>query len=123
MIDIDRFEQIAEELTGELPEVFFKELNGGVNILEYIKIHPKSSPDHPMFIMGEYHYTRETGRGIYIYYGSFMRMYPNAPEDTIRHHLRSTLRHEFRHHLESLAGERMLIDEDNTLFERYLGRD
>jgi len=123
LIDIDRFEAIADELTNELPEVFFRDLNGGVNILDYIKIHPKSQANAPMFIMGEYQHTRETGRCIYIYYGSFMRMYPWANEDTLRNHLRTTLRHEFRHHLESLAGDRTLEREDAAMLERYLGKD
>ncbi len=123
MMNIDRFEAIADELTCELPEIFFRELNGGVNILEYIKIHPQSSGSQPMFIMGEYNYSRETGRSIYIYYGSFIRMYGYVPEETLRNHLRSTLRHEFRHHLESLAGDRTLEREDAAMLERYLGKD
>lgn len=123
MIDINRFEAIADELTCELPEVFFRELNGGVNILEHIKIHPQSTANQPMFIMGEYNYSRETGRSIYIYYGSFTRMYPWATEDTLRNYLRSTLRHEFRHHMESLAGDRSLEREDAAMLERYLGKD
>lgn len=123
MINIDRFEAIADELTCELPEIFFRELNGGVNILEHIKIHPQSSGSQPMFIMGEYNYSHETGRSIYIYYGSFMRMYGYLSEETLRIHLRSTLRHEFRHHLESLAGDRSLEREDAAMLERYLGKD
>jgi hypothetical protein len=123
MIDINRFEEMADELTCELPECFFNELNGGVNIVEYIKVHPQSSEREPMFIMGEYSVTRETGRTIYIYYGSFMRMYANAPESVFIQKLRSTLRHEFRHHLESLAGDSTLETEDAAMLERYLGKD
>lgn len=123
MIDIDRFEELADKLTCELPEIFFRDLNGGVNILEYIKVHPQSTADAPMFILGEYHYTHETGRSIFIYYGSFMRMYPDASEETLKKRLQSTLRHEFRHHLESLAGDNTLMRKDRAILDRYLGKE
>lgn len=119
----DEFAQMADELCTELPECFFKQLNGGVNVLEYSKQHPASQPRKPLFVLGEYVVTRETGRCIYLYYGSFRIMYINAPLDEIKVQLRKTLRHEFRHHLETLAGENALVLEDEEMLDRYLGKD
>ena len=60
------------------------------------------------------------GRYIAIYYGSFLRVFPGASREKIRRELRKTLRHEFRHHVESLCGENGLEVEDEVFLQNYL---
>ena len=60
------------------------------------------------------------GNQIVIYYGSFMRLYSNAPAQKLESELRAVLRHEFRHHMENRAGERDLEIEDERWLREYL---
>jgi hypothetical protein len=55
-----------------------------------------------------------------IYYGSFIRVYGELDLPEAKEKLRGVLLHEFRHHLESLAGERGLEIEDEINFREYL---
>ena len=123
MITPEEFYTLADEVTCELPAALFDELNGGVNIVEYIKIHPGSDVHRPMFILGEYVHTRETGRSVFLYYGSFCSMLGDAPAEIYKARIRKTVRHEFRHHIESLAGEYILVDEDNDYIEKHRRKD
>lgn len=117
MYTIDDVEKILNGIADEIPDEFFERLNGGVILLEECKPHPQGTGN--LYIMGEYHNSREMGRHICIYYGSFIRMYRNAPESTLRRKLRETLLHEFTHHLESLAGERGLEIRDRVKLNEY----
>lgn len=119
MITIDEFQDILGELAQELPEAFFRELNGGVNLLDRAKPSP-AGRGNDLFILGEYERSHLMGRSIYIYYGSFMRIYPNLDVEELTVQIRKTLRHEFRHHMESLAGCRDLELEDEEFLEKYL---
>lgn len=118
MLSIEEFGEILDELSGGMPEDFFRELNGGVLLMEHAKLHPASARQD-LWIMGEYSVSRSMGRAIYIYYGSFARVYGYLPEQALRRRVRKTLVHEFRHHLESLAGERDLEVEDAVALARY----
>jgi hypothetical protein len=60
------------------------------------------------------------GHYIVIYYGSFERVFGHLSEDGLVDELRKTLRHEFRHHMEWLAGEDGLEREDADYINRYL---
>ena len=118
MYSIDYVEKILNQIADEIPDEFFKYLNGGVILLNECKSHPKSAGD--LYILGEYINRHDMGRSICIYYGSFMRLYANLPENVLREKLRSALLHEFTHHLESLAGERGLEIKDQTSLNEYL---
>ncbi len=119
MISLERFEEITEEITGTLPEEFFRELHGGVIVREQVKIHP-AARDNDLFVMGEYHRNRYLGRFIVLYYGSFAACCGYFSEEDLRKKLRKVILHEFRHHLESLAGERDLEIEDAKELFAYL---
>jgi hypothetical protein len=107
---------LLDELAEELPGEFYRELNGGVLLDPAEKRHP----DAPgLYIMGEYHHHYVFGRYIVIYYGSFAQMYGNLPAGYWKSQLRKTLRHEFTHHVESLAGERGLERRDEEDLDRY----
>jgi hypothetical protein len=59
------------------------------------------------------------GRYISIYYGSFKRVYGHLPKEELRKKLMKTLKHEFTHHLESMAGEKDLEIEDEKFIREY----
>lgn len=118
MITIEEMEQILEELAGELPAEFYKELNGGILLLPEKKISPEAKKND-LYTMGQYRYSPSMGRYIVIYYGSFEALYGNLSSENLKQKLREVLRHEFTHHLEDLAGERDLEKEDEAELERY----
>lgn len=117
MYTIDAVESMLDEIARELPGDLFRYLNGGVVLLEDCKAHPESAGD--LYILGEYSNRHDMGRCIYIYYGSFLRIYGHVPEDALRAQLRATLLHELTHHLESLAGEHGLEAKDRAHLEEY----
>lgn len=119
MVSIDRFAEILDDVACEFPPEFFNRLNGGIQIDENAKRHPKAAQEE-LYILGEYCASRELGRSIQIYYGSFAQLYPHASEELLRMEMRKTLRHEFRHHMESLSGEWTLAEEDDEKLEAYL---
>ena len=57
-----------------------------------------------------------------IYYGSFAAVYGYEGPEELRERVRKTILHEFRHHLESLAGERGLEVEDAIRLADYRKR-
>lgn len=121
MIPIDEVEIILDEIAEELPQEFYKELNGGIILLPEVKLNPMGRKND-LFIMGEYHSGGGLGRYITIYYGSFERLYGHLSREAFKKQLASTLKHEFTHHLESLAGERDLEKEDERFLRDYLNR-
>ena len=119
MISYEEMGQMLDELAEELPQEFFTELNGGIILLPQAEMHPKSK-NNDLYVMGRYYNSSDMGRRIEIYYGSFARLYGNSSPDRLRQELRKTLRHEFRHHLEGLSGERGLEVEDEVYIAEYL---
>jgi len=111
---------MLDEIAEELPPEIFRDLNGGVSLLDETK-KSKADPDGRLYTLGEYR-RDQMGRYIVIYYGSFMAVHGRASEKTMRKHLRGVLTHELTHHLESLAGERDLEVKDEVDMDRYLNR-
>lgn len=114
MISIEEMQKILDDIAAEFPQEFFEELNGGIILLPDAKLHDKDL-HNDLFILGQYFRGGSMGRYIAVYYGSFRRVFGHLPLEKLKSELRSTVRHEFRHHLESLAGsdDLELIDEDN----------
>ncbi len=81
-------------------------------------LHP-ANRNGDLFIMGQYCRRQYLGRFIVIYYGSFAQVYGHLDAESLAAQLRSVLLHEFRHHLESLAGIRDLELEDALQIARY----
>lgn len=118
MIPIEEVEIILDEIASELPQELYKELNGGIILLPEVKLNP-AGRNNDLFIMGEYYSGGSMGRYIVIYYGSFERIYGHLNRDGLKKRLAHTLKHEFTHHLESLAGERDLEKEDEKFLRDY----
>ncbi|NLD11027.1 metallopeptidase family protein [Aminicella lysinilytica] len=118
-ITLEKFREITADMMDELPEIFFNELNNGVIVQDYAKPHPQRLADD-LYILGEYHRSSSSGRGIVLYYGSFARMFPYYDEEQMTVKVREVLRHEFRHHLEGLSGLRDLEVEDDIFLRNYL---
>ncbi len=117
MVTQERFCEILDELAYELPEAFYEKLNGGICVMTRVKFH---SVARDLCVMGEYERHPVLGRRILIYYGSFLRVFGGAPEEIYRPEMRKVLRHEFRHHMESQAGDRGLEIEDERRISEYL---
>lgn len=118
MILFEEFETMVLEISETFPEVFFRDLNGGVMVNESSRLHP-AAEDHDLFIMGEYRRDHYLGRFIVLYYGSFKICFGHYSENELREQVEKVLKHEFRHHLESLAGEYGLEIEDAVEISQY----
>ena len=124
MVDIDRFFELLTEVCDELPDDFFRELHQGVILSEATKISPHAR-NNDLVIMGDYRRS-QYGNQITIYYGSFCRSYGGADEKYLKERLREVVRHEFRHHMENLAGmygRDSLEHEDKVQLRKYLRQD
>lgn len=120
MVTFDEIGSVLDEIAMTLPTEFYRELNGGVNLLPGIKLHPESRDSGNLYIMGEYVCDpRGLGRYINIYYGSFVQVYGYADPERRRQELQNILVHEFTHHLESLAGEKGLERKDADAMEKF----
>ena len=123
MIGSIEYERIVSELLDELPEEFFRELSGGVIVSDAAPV-PDYARADDIHTMGQYQITAGM-RQIILYRGSFNRAYPHVNAATARALLRGILRHEFRHHLEYLAGihnSSSLEAEDEQEKQAYLAR-
>lgn len=122
MISIERVHEMLEEIADTFPAAFFEELNGGICLLPEAKHSPHALKNSQLYILGEYHHN-QLGRYIYLYYGSFCRIYGHLGEEDFYEKLRHTVAHEFTHHLENLGGQRDLEIQDELDMLRYLAED
>ena len=126
MVTFEETGAMLDEIAEEIPQDFYRELNGGIVLLPETKRHREGNKVGNLFILGEYHNDRKgmggLGRYIAIYYGSFIRLYAHLPPELRRRELRRVLIHEFTHHIESLAGEHGLAVKDAVELEKYRQR-
>lgn len=123
MITMEAYRRIVSELMDELPAEFYRDLNGGVIVSEAAAI-PDYAKSGDLAVLGQY-LIYSGMRQIVLYKGSFDRVHSHADEEEARVLLRGVLRHEFRHHLESLGGVHnasSLEAEDARKKEAYLAR-
>ena len=123
-MDFDRFSDMVGEELALLPEYVHEELNGGVLTDRSAYLHPGRMADD-LYILGTYSNDSVMGKQIVLYYGSFIAVMGNAGEQAFRAQIRETLRHEFRHHLETRAGlfySGTLIEEDKETMKKYYMR-
>lgn len=122
MISIEEMQSMLDEIAEEIPKEFYENLNGGIALLPETKFHAESRKND-LYIMGEYHSGGGLGRFIAIYYGSFAHVFGDLSKDQLKEQLKKTLIHEFRHHLESQAGEQDLEIIDAQGIAEYKNRN
>lgn len=124
-----RFRATVESMLDEVPDVFLQDLQG-VHALRDVKV---EEGYRDVYRMGEYldpgpddflGGVEGLGRHVALYWGSFRRVAQGDPEFDWEEEIWETLTHELQHHVESLAGDGRLIEEDllqAQLFERAEG--
>lgn len=106
-------DEVADQLPGEI----FRELNGGIVLLEDTV---PSRHGGSLYTLGTYHVEpRGLGRYISIYYGSFVHVHGHRSQALQKQALKEVLHHELTHHIESLAGVRDLELKDEIFIEKY----
>ena len=118
MISLEEMESILDEIATGFPQEIYRELNGGIVLLPEVKLNTMGR-NNDLYILGEYHKGGNMGRYITIYYGSFVHVYGHLGKESMKEQLIHTLKHEFTHHIESLAGERDLEIKDAQYMSDY----
>lgn len=112
-----QFQATLAEMVDEIPDEFLAELQG-VHALPEARLEPDF---HEVYRLGEYldpgpenflGGSEGLGRHVALYYGSFAAVAEDDPEFDWEDELWETLTHELRHHVESLAGDVSLIEDD-----------
>ena len=113
----DEFQQLLAEMVDEIPERFMEGLQ---SILALEQEQPE--PEYrDVYRMGEYldigpeqflGGSSGIGRHVVLYWGSFRRVATGDPGFDWETEIWETLTHELRHHVESLAGDASLIEQD-----------
>jgi hypothetical protein len=111
MVSLDEAREMLDSLVAELPEEIFARLNGGVLLMPEVKLSAEAIAGD-LYTLGEYENSYHMGRTVRIYYGSILRAHGAMPPERFRETLREVLHHELTHHLESMAGEHGLEDDD-----------
>lgn len=113
MLSFEEAGRVLDEAVEALPEGIFDDLNGGVNLLPQEK-----QGEDGRCILGLYHHD-SMGRYVEIFYGSFLKVFPNASDEEFARELRHTLHHELTHHVENKAGDRTLEHWDEEQAELW----
>ncbi len=113
----DDFQALVEEMVADIPPEFMDGLSG-VHVLPQARREPEYED---VYRMGEYLDPGPSdflgageglGRHIALYYGSFAIIAAGDPDFDWEDETWETLTHELRHHVESLAGEDLLVQDD-----------
>ena len=119
ILTIDQVNDLLDDMAEAFPEVLFRDLNGGGNLLEEAKPDPEFPPGE-MYILGEY-CNDMLGLYVNLYYGSFAALAEKEDwdQDTWEDELWTTLSHELTHHMENLSGLHALDDRDAEELEQW----
>ncbi len=124
----EEFSALVSEMVDEIPTEFLRDL-GGVHVLLEARLEPEYED---VYRMGEYldpgvqnflGAGEGLGRHVAIYYGSFKAIAETDPDFDWEDEAWETLTHELRHHVESLAGEDWLIQDDEDRARDFHKRD
>ena len=128
-MDYEAFVELVTRLWDEIPDEFKRDLQG-VHVLPQLKKDPSGLPG--VVRLGEYTDPGppsvfasgvSLGRHIALYYGSFAEIARHKPGFDWEAEVWSTLLHELRHHVESLAWRDDLIQEDLRQLQRLRERN
>lgn len=117
-MNIEEFTNIALSAFGELPEPVKANLNLGITVIP----DAKSGSEGLTYVLGEYFTDPMIGRGIRLFYGSFMATMGNLPPQLLNREIIKTVKHEIRHHVEISAGVDYLGKEDRIKMARIKER-
>ena len=124
----EEFSALVSEMVDEIPTEFLRDL-GGVHVLPEARLEPEYED---VYRMGEYldpgvqnflGAGDGLGRHVAMYYGSFKAIAETDPDFDWEDEAWETLTHELRHHVESLAGEDWLIQDDEDRARDFHKRD
>ena len=118
ILTYEQMGDLLEEIAAQFPDIFFQDLNGGIQLEEEALPDP-DFPEGEMYIMGEYCHDL-LGRYILLYYGSFAALLAKEDEDVWREELFATIAHEFTHHMEDTAMLHALDDKDAEFLRQAL---
>lgn len=113
---LEAFERTVTDMLDEVPEAFLVGLQG-VHVLpdeiaeqggDVFRMGEYLDPGPDAFLGGD----EGLGRHVALYYGSFKRIAEDDPNFDWEAEIWDTLTHELQHHVESLAGDGRLIEED-----------
>ena len=119
ILSFDEVGEILDEMAETFPEVFYRDLNGGISLLPEAVEDPEFPPGE-IYIMGEY-CNDQMGLYINLYYGSFAALAEKEEwtREDWEDELYTTLAHEFTHHIEGLALENGLDRKDEQELAEY----
>ena len=118
ILTYEQMGDMLEDVAAEFPDVFFQDLNGGIQLEERALPDP-AFPEGEMYVMGEY-CSDMLGRYILLYYGSFAALLVEEGEDVWREEIFLTVAHEFTHHMEDTAMLHALDDKDAAFLQQAL---
>jgi predicted Zn-dependent protease with MMP-like domain len=119
LLTYEEVREYLDEIAEELPEDFYKYLNGGVLLQESTQL-SSHALHHDLFTLGTYtNAPAGLGRYITIYYGSFEKVCAGKSVKEQKEMLHEVLLHEFTHHFESLAGLKGLEVKDEQFLHNY----
>ena len=130
ILSFDEVGEILDEMAETFPEVFYRDLNGGISLLPEAVEDPEFPPGE-IYIMGEY-CNDQMGLYINLYYGSFAALAEKEEwtREDWEDELYTTLAHEFTHHIEGLALENGLDRKDEqelaefrAYYQEHYGKD
>lgn len=116
-MSFEEFREMVAEMLDEIPQEFLRGL-AGVHVLPEARVEPDYDD---VYRMGEYldpgaedflGAGEGLGRHVAIYYGSFVAIADGDADFDWEDEAWETLTHELRHHVESLAGEDWLVQDD-----------
>lgn len=119
------FQTTVTEMLDDIPEEFLDGLQG-VHVFEHAKADEEL---RGVYRLGEYLHSGQPhflaggatlGRHIALYYGSFKRIAGKGFDWEAN--IWDTLTHELRHHVETLAGDDSLVEEDRARMNRFRQR-
>lgn len=117
MYDFEYVALMLDDIVDKIPPELLNGLTG-VYLCPETKPSPKI-PDGTHYVMGEF-IRNETGHSINIYFGSVMKVHGTLPHTDLADQLEKILRHELRHHVETLAGCDDLAREDDAYVKSAL---
>lgn len=113
----NKFAAMLDQTVDSIPPHFLCDLTGGFNLQKCVK------REGEYYILGEYIEDGIGGCFIVFYYGSFVELLEDEPDDCWEAEIIDTMLHEMQHHLESLAGRDDLAQKEMEELARAMQKE